>query len=221
MRFADRLHVSIRTQQFAESALQKRSMTNLNSNYFSQHELRALPFKNIGRGILLDKTVSLVCIENISIGNNVRIDAHTMVIATGQVTIGSHVHISAHSYLAGRAGVILSDFCNLSSGVRIYSINDDYSGSSMTSAVVPEPFKQLSLGQVILGRHVIIGSGSIILPGVHVADGCAVGALSLINKKTEPWGIYAGIPARRLRDRSRDLLALEKNFLNQFRTDES
>lgn len=188
-------------------------MTNFNSNYLTDQELRSLPFKKIGDGVLIDKTVSLVGLENVSIGHDVRIDALSMIIATGQVEIGSHIHISAYSYLAGRAGIVLKDFSNVSSGVRIYSISDDYSGGSMTNAMIPEKFKKLSMGQVILGRHTIIGSGSIILPGVHVADGCAIGALSLVNKPTDPWGIYAGIPARRLRDRSRELLSLEKKFL--------
>jgi len=114
--------------------------------------------------------------------------------------------------LAGRAGIVLNDFSNVSSGVRIYSISDDYSGVSMTNATIPEKFKNLAMGRVVLGRHTIIGSGSIILPGVHLADGCAIGALSLVNKTTEPWGIYAGVPARRLRERSRELLTREGDF---------
>ena len=188
-------------------------MTNFNSNYLTDKELRSLPFKQIGEHVLIDKTVSFVGLENVSIGHHVRIDAHSMIIATGQVEIGSYVHISAYSYLAGRAGIVLKDFSNVSSGVRIHSINDDYSGRSMTNATIPEEFKKLSMGRVVLGRHAIIGSGSVILPGVHVADGCAIGALSLVNEPTEPWGIYAGIPARRLRDRSRELLLLETKFL--------
>src|SRR5262249_5190895 len=105
------------------------------------------------------------------------------------------------------------DFANVSSGVRIYSISDDYSGESLTNATIPEEFKKLCLGQVVIGRHAIIGSGSVVLPGAHVADGCAIGALSLVNKPTDPWGIYAGVPARRLRNRSREMLSLEMRFL--------
>jgi len=81
----------------------------------------------------------------------------------------------------------------------------------MTKSTIPEEFKKLSKAQVVLGRHVIIGSGSVILPGVHVADSCAIGALSLVNKSTELWSIYACVPARRLRDRSRERLSLKNN----------
>ena len=40
----------------------------------------------------------------------------------------------------------------------------------------------------------------------------AVGALSLVKNDLKAWGIYGGCPAKRIRDRSRDLLALEAQF---------
>ena len=66
-----------------------------------------------------------------------------------------------------------------------------------------------------MGRHVIIGSGSVVFPGVKIAEGCSVGALSLVNKSTEPWGIYVGNPARRVKLRKQDLLLEEKRYLNE------
>jgi acetyltransferase-like isoleucine patch superfamily enzyme len=41
---------------------------------------------------------------------------------------------------------------------------------------------------------------------VHIAEGCAIGALSLVNASTQPFGVYAGVPARRLKDRARGML---------------
>ena len=63
------------------------------------------------------------------------------------------------------------------------------------------------------GKHVIVGSGSVILPGVALEDGVAVGALSLVSKDCKAFGIYAGNPARRVKERKRDLLELEKQFV--------
>ena len=73
--------------------------------------------------------------------------------------------------------------------------------------------------EVSVRRHVIIGAGSIIFPGVDVAEGCSVGAMSLVHKSTEPWGIYLGNPARRIKDRKKDLLELEKKFLEDVSND--
>ena len=65
---------------------------------------------------------------------------------------------------------------------------------------------------VSLGRHVIVGSGSVILPGVVVGEGSSVGALSLVTKSLEPWGVFFGAPVRRLKSRSQRLLALEESL---------
>ncbi len=83
----------------------------------------------------------------------------------------------------------------------------------MTNPTVPIRYKRIVHGEVRLGRHVIIGSGSMIFPGVEVAEGCSVGALSIVNKSTQPWGIYVGTPARRVKDRSKNLLEFEKQYL--------
>jgi len=61
--------------------------------------------------------------------------------------------------------------------------------------MVPERYSNVKAAAVILRRHVIVGSGSIILPGVTLEEGTAIGALSLVRKSTEPWTVYAGIPA--------------------------
>jgi galactoside O-acetyltransferase len=75
--------------------------------------------------------------------------------------------------------------------------------------MVPAELTGVSIAPVSIGRHVIIGSGSIILPGVTIAEGASIGALSLVKRDCESFTIYGGVPARRLGDRSRELLALE------------
>lgn len=85
----------------------------------------------------------------------------------------------------------------------------------MTNPTVPITFKNIEHGVVILRRHVIVGSGSMIFPGVEIAEGCAIGALSIVNKSTEPWGIYFGTPVRRIKNRSKNLLDLEEKYLHE------
>jgi dTDP-4-amino-4,6-dideoxy-D-glucose acyltransferase len=58
----------------------------------------------------------------------------------------------------------------------------------------------------------VVGAGSIVLPGVTLQEGSAVGALSLVKSDCEAFGLYAGVPARRLGERKRDLLELEQRF---------
>ncbi|MNE53086.1 dTDP-4-amino-4,6-dideoxy-D-glucose acyltransferase [compost metagenome] len=68
-----------------------------------------------------------------------------------------------------------------------------------------------------LQRHVIVGASAVIFPGVIVAQGCSIGAMSLVTKSTDPWGIYTGVPARRVKERSQALLALEKEFMDEYK----
>lgn len=56
-------------------------------------------------------------------------------------------------------------------------------------------------GPIDIGDNVIISSGAKILPGAKVATGCVIGAGAIVAKDTEPFGVYAGIPAARIKDR--------------------
>ena len=106
--------------------------------------------------------------------------------------------------------MVLEDFSGLSQGVRIYSGSDDYSGASLTNPTVPSEFLNGKKKLVKIGKHVIIGSGSVVLPGVSIGEGSSVGALSLVTKSLDAWGVYFGTPVKKLRDRKRDLLEQEK-----------
>jgi galactoside O-acetyltransferase len=49
-----------------------------------------------------------------------------------------------------------------------------------------------------------VGTNVVVLPGVTLAEGSVIGACSLVTKSTEPWTVYAGIPAKPLKSRRRD-----------------
>lgn len=51
-------------------------------------------------------------------------------------------------------------------------------------------------GEVVIGREVMIGANSTILPGVHIGDGAVVGAGALVNRDVPPGKMVAGVPAR-------------------------
>jgi galactoside O-acetyltransferase len=107
-------------------------------------------------------------------------------------------------------GVTLSDHCGLSPGVAVFSASDDFSGAALTGPTIPDRFRRVHGGPVVLGRHVIVGARSVILPSVRIGDGAAIGSLSLVNRDLRGFAVYAGVPVRRLRARSRKLLALEE-----------
>ncbi len=194
-------------------------MKTYGGHYLQSTDLKSLGLRAVGSDVQVHSTCLLVGLENLSIGNHVRIDAFCSLLAgTGHINIGDHVHIAAYAFLSGAEGIEVSDFVGISRGVGIYTRNDDYTGEALTGPTIPAEFLKLHTGPVTLGRHVVIGAGSILLPSVEIAEGTTVGALSLVNSNLAPWGIYAGVPVRRLRDRSRALLAMEGRLRQQEQT---
>jgi galactoside O-acetyltransferase len=181
------------------------------SSFLSPGELAGLGLASCGERALVSRKASVYQPSRVTLGHDVRIDDFCVV--SGPVSIGNFVHVAAFCALyGGETGIEVGDFCNLSSRVTIYAISDDYSGRSLTNPVIPAKYKRLEHGKVTLGKHVIVGSGSVLLPGVSIGEGCAIGALSLVKGDLPGWTICAGTPARPIKDRSRDLLRLEEAF---------
>lgn len=185
------------------------------NSFYSTAELNEIGFKKIGKNVSISRKASLYGVELISIGDNVRIDDFCII--SGHVEMGNNIHIAAFSALyGGTEGIFISDFANISSRVSIYSVSDDYSGESMTNPIVPNEFKKVVSAPVHIGKHVIVGSTSVILPGVTLAEGGAFGSFSFVNKSTDKWSIYAGIPCKRIKDRHQNVLELEKEYYNRW-----
>lgn len=183
-------------------------------SFHTEKELKKIGFKSIGKNVLISRLASIYNPQNIIIGNNVRID--DFCILSGKIELGNNIHIAAGSFLfAGEAGIKMMDFSGLSSRCVIYAISDDYSGLGMTMPVIPEHFRKVTKQSVILEKHALIGTGTTILPGVNIAEGTAVGAMSLVTKPTQPWKIYFGIPARPIKDRNKNILELEKQYIKK------
>ena len=178
--------------------------------FLSIIELENIGFKALGVNVFISDKASIYCPQYIEIGNNVRIDDFCVISAgVGGVSIGSYIHIGVFSSLIGAGRITLSNFCNISSKVAIYSSNDDYSGDWMTNPMVPSKYTNVEHKDVFLGKHVIVGSGSVILPGVTLSEGVSIGSLSLVNHSCKEYSVYAGVPAKHIKNRSTGLKSFE------------
>lgn len=187
------------------------------NTFLSREELGKLGLKTYGEDVLIGKHAVLYHPEKLSIGSHVRIDDFTII--SGNVMLGSYIHIAQYCGLyGGESGIIMEDYSGLSSKCSVYAQSDDYSGDSMTNPMIPEKYKPRAIDKgVKLEKHVIIGSGSVVLPGVIIGEGTAVGSMTLCNKSLEPWSIYAGIPARVRGERKKEILNLERQLLAESR----
>lgn len=190
----------------------------LQSKYLTEDDLKDFGFKSIGKNVKISSDARIYGQQNISIGNNVRIDDFVTLSAfTGYIHIGNFVYIARGCHLSGTMGIVLNDFCTLAANNIIYSASDDYSGEFLTGQTLPKEYIKYLGGEVNLGKHVIIGSSVTILGPCKIGEGCSIGAKSLVLKDLDEWGIYVGMPVKRLKDRKKTLLELEKKFLNSLK----
>lgn len=178
-------------------------------SFYTDEELRALGFAALGIGVRISRRAAIHGAERIAIGDHSRVDDFCVLSAgAGGIAIGRHVHVAVHCALIGQGRIELRDYAGLSSRVTVYSSNDDYTGAHMSNPTVPTEYTQVTHAPVTLERHVIVGSGSVILPGCTLHEGCGVGALSLVRADCEPFAMYFGTPARRIGERQRAMIAL-------------
>lgn len=182
--------------------------------FFSEEHLASLGFNSLGVNVKISDKASIYNPELMNIGDHTRIDDFCVV--SGKVTLGRNVHIAIFCNVAGgELGVTLEDFSGLAYGCHVFSQSDDYSGQTLTNPTVPDKYKHETKLAVIVKRHSIVGTCSVILPGVTLEEGTAIGAMSMVTKSTEPWSFYFGIPAKRLKARNRELLELEQEYLRE------
>lgn len=180
--------------------------------FLTQAQLDDLPFKHLGKNVKISTITSFYNTKEISIGDNSRIDDFCLL--KGPLVIGRYSHVSPFCLIsASLAPILIDDFVGISYSTSIFTSSDDYSGATLSNPLIPAEFKDVAHGAVIIKKHVLVGANSIIMPGVIVGEGCAIGALTYVNHSTNPWGIYAGIPAKRIKERKQDLLKLEEEFL--------
>ncbi len=170
----------------------------------------------VGKDVMIWPQAKITSPGSISIGDSVIIDDFVFIMGGGKISIGSFVHIASFTSVTGGGELVMEDFSGLSGGVRIYTGNEDYSGSYMTNPAVPHPYRIPNRSFVYIKKHAIIGANSVILPGVTIGEGVAIGANSLITQDCKPWTIYVGSPAKPVRERPRKrILELETQLCHK------
>lgn len=178
--------------------------------FLDAFQLSRLGLKKYGENIMISEKCSIIGAENISIGSNVRIDDFAILSAGTEITIGSYVHIGCYTSLIGKGRIILENFVTISGKISMYSSTDDYIGMAMTGPVVPEEFRRVTNGDIIIKKHTIIGCGTVILPNVVLGEGCSIGALSLVKEDCGAYTLYSGNPLRKLGPKFKKFLEFEK-----------
>jgi len=188
----------------------------MKTSFYEKDELRQLGLHSYGENVLISRLCSIYGAENISIGSNVRIDDFCVITSGPQKTIiGNYVHLGPQTTLMGE-DIRIGNFVGISTKVSIFSINDDFSGNSLSICIgVPDNLRKVRRGKIRIGNHVQIGANTVILPDVFISNVVSIGAISLVTQNCDSYSIYAGIPAKRIKEKFSKCLSLEKQLLEK------
>ncbi len=174
---------------------------SINGQYFNQEELKEINFKKCGKNVLISKLCTIINANKIEIKNNVRIDDYSVIIGgenSNLLKLGSYVHISSFCFLNAKLGIEMKDYSGIGLGVKMFTINDDFSGRGMTNPTTPKGKKKLKTGSIVIGKAVNIGVNTTIMPGTKIGNYSSVGSYSFVTGILKTGYVYYGNPVQPL-----------------------
>jgi putative colanic acid biosynthesis acetyltransferase WcaF len=135
--------------------------------------------------------VSMLKLFGAKVGHGVVIKPHVRVKYPWKLKIGNHVWIGEDVWIDNLAMVDIGDNVCLSQGAFLLCGNHNYSKAAF----------DLIIGEIILEEGVWIGAKSVVCPGVTCASHAVLAACSVATKNLEPYSIYQGNPAVKVRER--------------------
>ncbi len=153
--------------------------------------------KHLGKGVIIGKTVRIRRPELVEIGDGSIIDDFTYI--STPLRIGKNCHIAAGVNISGGGGYVeFGNYVAVSAGCSIHAASSEYISASLDYPSVPADVRFGGIiGDIKFEDFVILGAHSIVLPGVHLPEGFASGAKTIVrNRKYEPWTLYSGDEAK-------------------------
>lgn len=148
--------------------------------------------------------------NSIQLGNYVYIGKKTNL--SNNIDIGDCSYIGQYSYIA--PNVTVGNFALFSDNINIVGHDHKFevSGSPTILSGIPDTVS------TFIGDDVWLGHGVTIIRGVTIGNGSIVGANSVVTKDIPPYEIWAGVPAKKIRDRfTRSQVQTHEKFLNDYR----
>nr|WP_298994234.1 acyltransferase [uncultured Polaribacter sp.] len=117
------------------------------------------------------------------------------------IELGSHVYIGPGAYFSTSHSIIKIG-SKVMFGPNVSLLGGNHNISILGKYMIDIEIKtEETDAPIILEDDVWIGSGVTILKGVTIGEGSVIAANSLVNKDVESYSIYAGIPAKKIKDR--------------------
>jgi len=111
----------------------------------------------------------------------------------GKILIGNNTVVGRNCILMG--SIIIKNNVSITAETYIFT----------TSHIVDDPYFSCFYTSVIINDHAWIGARAIIQPGVEIGEGAIVGSGAVVTKNIPDFEIFAGVPAKRIGTRSKEL----------------
>ena len=154
------------------------------SKFLNKNQLKRIGFFKIGKGCKISNKISCYNLKG-SLGDNVRIDDY--VCLKGKISLKSNIHIARGCTLSGgNKGIFVDSYTNLSNYVQVFSMSDDYfmpfiPGGALSNAN-RNKFAKIHNKKVFIGKAVLVGAFSVVLPGSILNNFSSTAAYSVIYK---------------------------------------
>lgn len=114
------------------------------------------------------------------------------------ISIGQGSALGDECWLDGRFRIIIGKNVNIASQVHMWSASHDMNDPYFRS-------NPKTVGPIIIDDNAWIGPHTTILDNVHIGEGAVVCAGAVVTKDVEPFAVVAGIPAKKIKERNRDI----------------
>lgn len=118
-------------------------------------------------------------------------------VRTDRIEIGERVVIRPQTIIMANdiARIIIGDDVLIGSGAHFYAANHSFDRPDILIAAQGHSPAE----DIVISDDVWIGAGAVILPGVQIGRHSVVAAGSVVTRSIEPFSVYAGVPARKIR----------------------
>lgn len=154
---------------------------------------------SLGKGSIIHPGASVKRVSggDIQIGNDCEIHRGALLWTYGgKISLGNDSTVNPYCVLYGHGGL------NIGSGVRIATHTVIVPANHQFDSIdEPIHLQGISAIGVNIEDDVWIGAGVRILDDVSIGKGCVIAAGTVVTKSTQPYGIYAGVPAEKIKSR--------------------
>ena len=126
-------------------------------------------------------------------GDNIIIKAGVIIKNPDKLILGNNISIQENCFFSCYGGLTVGNNVSFATGTKIFTSNHDYKHGIIRD-------NKLIVSPTVIGSNVWIGADVKILSGVNIADNVVIAAGAVVNKDCKSYGVYAGVPAKRITD---------------------